>query len=160
MENNVYVTEGCFCSPNCAASYIFSNNRTCFHDKWNQYSMLINMYKLPWRNYSPHLSPPKEALTIFGGHLTIEEYRKRFMNNEILETIVYPPVKMSHAIQNTSDNSFGLRMTEIDPYNSMSTYKTDTKPLYSNNNDNLVLKRPKNKRKCSVLDRCMKISMI
>lgn len=83
-DNNFYVY-GCFCSFNCAGAY----NLSLGDDKvWNRYSLLKLMYYMINKNkinsicdVEINIAGPKELLDKYGGHMTIEEYRK---NSKIL----------------------------------------------------------------------------
>ena len=71
---------GCFCSFNCAHSY---NLDIKDYKVWERYSLLNFIKKIIYQNVDnsfnyikPIISaPPKEVLKVYGGELTIEEYR-------------------------------------------------------------------------------------
>lgn len=90
VKNKFYV-EGCFCSFNCSAAYNFDK---AYPDKWERYSLLHLLYK---KIYDTHferilLAPPKETLSVFGGHMSITEYRKNLITNEKSFKIINPPI--------------------------------------------------------------------
>jgi hypothetical protein len=70
---------GCFCSFNCAQSYNLNWND---YKIWERFS-LLNIMKIEIFNKQDnniiYPSPPKEILKIFGGELTIEEYRQTYL---------------------------------------------------------------------------------
>lgn len=81
---------GNFCCSECATSYIFDMKQD-FHKKWDQYSLLNRIYKKKdGTNIRP--APPRTCLKIFGGSLTIEEYRKIIHNNNSRVDIHLPPM--------------------------------------------------------------------
>ena len=90
IKNKFYV-EGCFCSFNCAASYNFDKN---FTDKWERYSLLHLLYSKTYEKPCNKIvvAPPKEVLKIFGGHMSIQEYRKNLITNEKSYKIINPPI--------------------------------------------------------------------
>ena len=71
---------GCFCSFNCAHSY---NLDIKDYKVWERYSLLNYIKKIIYKNVNntdnlikPIISaPPKEVLKVYGGELSIEEYR-------------------------------------------------------------------------------------
>lgn len=89
IENKFYV-RGCFCSFNCALAYNFDKN---FSDKWEYSSLLHLLYKTIHKKYVKIIpAPPKELLKIYGGALTIDEYRKNMITNDVSYNILHPPI--------------------------------------------------------------------
>ena len=77
LKNNLYEVYGNFCSFNCALSFNFNSN----HINYGERSLLIqDLYFKIYGFDAPKLSfaPPKEILDLFGGSITIEEYRESF----------------------------------------------------------------------------------
>ena len=94
---------GYFCSFNCAASYIFGTNILA-SNKWEYYSLLCLLRKkiTGSNKYEKiKLAPPKECLKIFGGFLSIDEFREQF-NNIDEYTLRMPPMV---SIESTIENS-------------------------------------------------------
>jgi hypothetical protein len=90
-HNNLFKVNGCFCSFNCATSYLFSNEKNS-NSLWEKYSTLhLLKNKLLNNNDSNFIkpAPPRESLKSFGGYLTINEFRN---NSDKLYNIVSPPV--------------------------------------------------------------------
>ena len=103
-----FYVNGCFCSFNCTASYNFSKNDD---DIWERYSLLNLMYKKLYNEkfIKINLAPPREILKIFGGYLTIEEFRENSFKNDKTYTVVKPPLisiipKIEENISNTAKN--------------------------------------------------------
>lgn len=89
LDKKFYL-KGCFCSFNCAASYIFDKNE---YDKWEQYSLLNLLYsKIYNKTIKIKLAPNREILKIFGGILDIEEFRENFNDINIHYKINLPPL--------------------------------------------------------------------
>jgi len=103
-----FYVNGCFCSFNCTASYNFSKNDD---NIWERYSLLNLMYK---KLYSTNfvkinLAPPRETLKIFGGYMSIEEFRENSLKNDKIFTVVSPPLisiipKIEENIANNTNN--------------------------------------------------------
>jgi len=110
-----FYVSGCFCSFNCTASHNFSRNDD---NMWERYSLLNLMYKKLYNQkfIKINLAPPREILKIFGGYMSIEEFRDNSLKNEKIFTIVRPPLisiipKIEENISNsnkTTKNNFPL----------------------------------------------------
>lgn len=91
--NNQYDTVGCFCSPECTASYIFANKcGVC--DPWKQYEMLHRMVNKQHNGVEIRikLAPPRETLQRYGGPYDIETYRTILQDYRKLVRISMPPI--------------------------------------------------------------------
>ena len=86
-----FYVKGIFCSFNCAASYNFNNND---NDMYEKYSLLNLMYKKLYnKNFVKiNLAPPRETLKMFGGYLSIEEFRENALENNKLFNVISPPL--------------------------------------------------------------------
>ncbi len=77
LKDKIYQVYGNFCSFNCALSFNFDSN----HVNYGERNLLIQdlYYKIYGFN-SPKLTfaPPKQVLEMFGGSVTIEDYRNSF----------------------------------------------------------------------------------
>lgn len=91
LVKNKFFVEGCFCSFNCCAAYNFDKS---YPDKWERYSLLHLLYKKIYETSFRKilLAPPKEVLKVFGGHMSITEYRKNLISNEKSFKIISPPI--------------------------------------------------------------------
>jgi|AntAceMinimDraft_18_1070375.scaffolds.fasta_scaffold12444_3 hypothetical protein len=91
IVNNKYEVYGCFCMPECAAGYLFSEHLDT-STKWERYALLNNMYKKIY-NYEINIKPsplPFYTLDKFLGNLTIEEYRKLSTKENVLLVVDKP----------------------------------------------------------------------
>jgi hypothetical protein len=90
-KKDKFYVNGCFCSFNCTASYNFSKNDD---DIWERYSLLNLMYKKLYNNKYTKISlaPPREVLKIFGGYMSIEEFRENSLKNEKTFILIKPPL--------------------------------------------------------------------
>jgi hypothetical protein len=83
--NNQYEVQGCFCSLNCAKAYNLKENNY----RTSEVNSLIEDFRreLFGVDSIPVLiAPPRQTLSIFGGYLSIEDFRKEFyiMNKNII----------------------------------------------------------------------------
>jgi hypothetical protein len=90
-KDKFYVS-GVFCSFNCSASYNFSKNDG--EDMWMRYSLLNLMYKKMYGNrfVKIGLAPPREVLKMFGGYMSIEEFRDHCIKQDRVFQVVKPPL--------------------------------------------------------------------
>ena len=76
-EKNKFKVTGNFCSPNCVKSYAL--NSKIYQ---NKFYLIGDMYrKLFGSNYIIKPAPPIQTLKVYGGNLSIEEFRKNFDNS-------------------------------------------------------------------------------
>ena len=108
-KKDKFYVNGCFCSFNCCASYNFSKNDD---NVWERYSLLNLMYKKMYdkKFVKINLAPPREILKIFGGYMTIDEFRENSYKNDKTYVVVNPPLisiipKIEENINNISKNS-------------------------------------------------------
>lgn len=133
-KKDKFYVNGCFCSFNCTASYNFSKNDD---DIWERYSLLNLMYKKLYNEkfVKINLAPPREILKIFGGYLSIEEFRENSLKNEKVFTVIKPPLisiisKIEENITNTSKNL-------------KNSYPLTNEDILNKTNNTLKLKRSK-----------------
>jgi hypothetical protein len=91
---NKYYVMGCFCSFNCAGAFCFEEFKGSY--RANEYYSLLNMLYQEVRKLDKpvkvKLALNKELLTIYGGSMSINEFReKTLLDNKDYE-IVYPPM--------------------------------------------------------------------
>jgi hypothetical protein len=105
---------GCFCSFNCCASYNFSKNDD---NMWERFSLLNLMYKKLYNQKFTKISlaPPRETLKMFGGYLSIEEFRESLIKNEKTFTVIKHPLisiipKIEENISHNVKNKNGLSL--------------------------------------------------
>ncbi len=90
--NGCYQCYGCFCSPECATSYLF-NEQIDSSMKFERYSLLNYLYCKIY-DYKKNIKPapnPFYTLAKYHGNLTINEYRSLF-NTERFIIIVDKPL--------------------------------------------------------------------
>lgn len=89
----IFYVRGNFCSFNCASAYNFRENHNGIQ-MWERNSLLNLMYKQIFKQDFVKIkpAPPREVLKIFGGFMTIEEYRASFITNRRDFKIIEPPM--------------------------------------------------------------------
>jgi hypothetical protein len=78
--NDKYYVYGIFCSPECAAGYLFNEN-ICVNVKFERFHLLHSLYDLKQIIPAPN---PHYLLDKFCGNLTIDEYKDMFFNKNIM----------------------------------------------------------------------------
>jgi hypothetical protein len=120
LEDNIddFEVKGCFCSFNCALAY--SNT----YDLKNlQYLVLFffkRIYKINnpstskefIRSFSIKPAPPKEVLKIFGGPISISEYRKSFENSTKYRIIEFPSMSSKQYMDIIEDKQYKKKNNE------------------------------------------------
>jgi hypothetical protein len=81
---------GNFCCPECASSYLF-DMRQDSHTRWEQLALLYRVYG-EMCNGKIHPAPSKNALKLFGGNLSIQEYRNLIRSYNVRIDIHLPPM--------------------------------------------------------------------
>jgi len=103
--NNIYNCYGCFCSPECATSFLFKepiDTSTCFE----RYFLLNNIYGNIY-NYTKNIKPapnPFYTLNKFYGTLSIQEYRKFFKSERLLIVVDKPLSRVFPELQEQNDD--------------------------------------------------------
>lgn len=90
LVGDVFYVFGCFCSFNCALSYVLNSRKS---DKLEMISLINLMYKKMF-NCTKEIvpSPPKEILKEYGGFLSQKEYRSHINDTNINYKLLFPPI--------------------------------------------------------------------
>jgi hypothetical protein len=89
IEEGIWRVYGNFCSPECAAAYLF-NERLDLHVQWERYALLNRLYA---QDGDPvRLAPARTALQMFGGTLDISDYRKIMAEKRMRIDVMTPPM--------------------------------------------------------------------
>ena len=91
-KNSKFKVFGVFCSPECAAAYIFDNYQN--DDLWEKYSLLNYMYSKLYNEDNFKIKPaaPRQCLKIFGGTLNIKHFREYNTNFKKNFKVIVPPL--------------------------------------------------------------------
>ena len=82
-----FMVYGCFCSFNCVLSY----NDSIHMPSRNSYLLIKGLQTAMTSNNSDiSPAPPRQTLKVFGGTLTIQEFRKSFNNGIVYSFMQYP----------------------------------------------------------------------
>lgn len=94
MRAGRYHVIGCYCSFNCAMAYNLYSLDQNQHDCLRQCALLHTLYtEIHGETKEILPSPPKETMIMYGGKLTIEEYRKKIKDCSVQSyKLNYPPI--------------------------------------------------------------------
>jgi hypothetical protein len=98
------IVTGNFCCPECAVSYLF-DMRQDSHTRWEQLALLYRVYSDAC-NGKIHPAPPRTSLKLFGGPLSIQEYRSIITSHKIRIDIHLPPMVSILATMDTKPIDF------------------------------------------------------
>jgi hypothetical protein len=95
---------GNFCSPECAVAYLF-DMRQDSHTRWEQLALLYRVYGEVCHG-KIHPAPHRTVLTLFGGSLSIQEYRQMLQSQKIRVDVHLPPMVSILATMDTKPIDF------------------------------------------------------
>jgi hypothetical protein len=95
---------GNFCSPECAVAYLF-DMRQDSHTRWEQLALLYRVYGEACHG-KIHPAPHRTVLTLFGGSLSIQEYRQMIQSQKVRVDVHLPPMVSILATMDTKPIDF------------------------------------------------------
>jgi hypothetical protein len=102
--NDIFYVYGYFCSFNCSLAYNYSLND---YNIWERTSLLYNYRNKILSNINDIIrcAPPREALTIFGGSLSISEFRDNTLSLQKNYRLILPiAITLTATVEEYSDN--------------------------------------------------------
>lgn len=130
---------GCFCSPQCAVSYL-KNENIDNSTRWERYSLINNVYGTIY-NYKKNIKPapdPYYTLDKYYGNLDIKEYRKLLQNQTLLLVVDKPMTKITPEIyedNNEMPDVFSNLLNENKTNKSENTYRLKRKASHFTKNN-------------------------
>tara|TARA_B110000483_G_scaffold153239_1_gene182164 strand:+ start:1352 stop:2179 length:828 start_codon:yes stop_codon:yes gene_type:complete len=124
--NKTYQCYGCFCSPECAVSYLF-NEHIDISTRVERYGLLNYLYCKIY-NYEKNIKPapcPYYLLDKYNGNLTIQEYRRLLKNERLLLIVDKPLTRILPEIHEENDE-FLLSKKSIPSSNKYTLRKKDS----------------------------------
>jgi len=90
----MYTCEGHFCSPECALAYLYNDCNLSDVSRWSRHALLADMYRRLYgtRELSP--APPRASLRMFGGPLSIEQFREHTSFRDDIVSVQLPPLRL------------------------------------------------------------------
>lgn len=90
-EKGVYRIYGNFCCPSCAMASLL-NESLDTHVRWERIALLHRLYGKNYKSHRIFPAPTRESLTLFGGPVSIEQYRATIEQEKIRIDIQTPPM--------------------------------------------------------------------
>ena len=98
------IVEGNFCCPECNLADLFESRRD-FHTLWEQVALLYRVYGETCQG-KIYPAPPKNILKLFGGTLSIDEYRAMLRSHKVRVDVHLPPMVSILATMDTKPIDF------------------------------------------------------
>ena len=95
---------GNFCSPECATAHLFDMRQDA-HTRWEQLALLYRVYGDACQG-KIHPAPSRSILKLFGGNLSIQEYRQLIRSHKVRVDIHLPPMVSILATMDTKPIDF------------------------------------------------------
>jgi hypothetical protein len=89
IEEGIWRVYGNFCSPECAAAYLF-NERLDLHVRWERFALLNRLYAVD--DESVRLAPARAVLRLFGGPMDISDFRSIVAEKRMRLDVMTPPM--------------------------------------------------------------------
>ena len=103
--NDTYHCYGCFCSPECAAAFLFKEQLDTAI-KFERYHLINHLYCKIY-NYEKNVKPapdPYYTLNKYYGNLTIQEYRRLLKNERLLLVVDKPLTRILPELHEDNDD--------------------------------------------------------
>jgi len=98
------IVMGNFCCPECAMAYLFDIHQDS-HTRWEQLSLLNRIYSEACHGkITP--APPRTILRLFGGPLSIQDYRQMIQFHKVRVDVHLPPMVSILATMDTKPIDF------------------------------------------------------
>jgi hypothetical protein len=112
--NNKFHVYGCFCSLECACAYNF-DSKDSQDEIWERYN-LINLIGKKLGFSTIKAAPTRLALSIFGGHLSIDNFRAYCKTNKVINVNFPPMMTLTQQIEelNETDVNSDFKYIPVD----------------------------------------------
>ena len=98
------IVTGNFCSPECAAAHLFEMRQDS-HTRWEQLALLYRVYGDVCQG-TIHPAPSRSVLSLFGGNMSIEDYRGLLLSRTVRVDVHLPPMVSILATMDTKPIDF------------------------------------------------------
>lgn len=90
----MYACEGHFCSPECALAHLYADPNLSDVARWTRQALLGDMYRNLYKTRDLIPAPPRTSLRMFGGPLSIDQFREQTAFSDELVGIQLPPLRL------------------------------------------------------------------
>lgn len=91
---NMYASEGHYCSPECALAYLYTEPNLSDTARWTRHALLVDLYRKLYSARELTPAPPRATLRMFGGPLSIEQFREQTSFSEDMLAVQLPPLRL------------------------------------------------------------------
>lgn len=103
LSENKFHVYGCFCSLECSAAYNM-NGKESMDEIWERYNLINLLSRRIGYKQLIKPAPCRLALKIFGGHLSVNEFRSFCATTKILNINFPPMMTMTQQIEEINDS--------------------------------------------------------
>jgi hypothetical protein len=97
----MYTCEGHYCSPECALAYLYAEPGLADGTRWTRHALLNDLYRSLYTKRDLIPAPPRATLRLFGGPLSIEQFREQTAFGDELVGVQLPPIRLHVPSMNT-----------------------------------------------------------
>ncbi len=101
-STNKFSVFGCFCSLECASAYNFKINNN-IDEMWERYNLMNTMSRILNIGRVVKPAPDRLALKMFGGYMTINEFRKNHESSKVVNLNFPPMTSLTQQIEEVND---------------------------------------------------------
>ena len=91
---NMYACEGYFCSPECGLAYLYAEPNLSDITRWTRQTLLNDLYRKLYTTRELVPAPPRASLRLFGGPLSIDQFREQTSFSEEMISVQLPPLRL------------------------------------------------------------------
>jgi hypothetical protein len=91
---NMYTCEGHYCSPECALAYLYTEPNLSDITRWTRQTLLNDLYRKLYKSRDLIPAPPRATLRLFGGALSIEQFREQTSFGDEMLSVQLPPLRL------------------------------------------------------------------
>jgi hypothetical protein len=91
---NMYACEGHFCSPECGLAYLYMEPNLSDITRWTRQALLNDLYRKLYSSRDLIPAPPRASLRLFGGPLSIEQFREQTSFGDEMLSVQLPPLRL------------------------------------------------------------------
>jgi hypothetical protein len=97
----MYTCEGHFCSPECGLAYLYADPTLADGTRWTRHALLNDLYRTLYTKRDLLPAPPRATLRMFGGPLSIDQFREQTAFGEEVVSVQLPPIRLHVPSMNT-----------------------------------------------------------
>lgn len=91
---NMYTCEGHFCSPECALANLYADPSLSDMARWTRHALLVDLYRKLYTRKDLIPAPPRATLRLFGGPLSVEQFREHTSFSDDIVSVQLPPLRL------------------------------------------------------------------